>query len=172
MQPDLLQQLRDVHVPAEPGWWPPAPGWWLLALAMAVLSGVLLRTAWRWWRRAAPVRQARALHAALARQLYAAELDDRAYADACNELLKRLFVHGLRLPDTGPLADDRWLAVLDGVLGEPAFSQGPGRALGESRFRRDAAIDGRALEPLVRRLLQRVGPTRGAPASGRPAPSP
>ena len=28
----LLQQLRDVHLPAEVSWWPPAIGWWLLAI--------------------------------------------------------------------------------------------------------------------------------------------
>lgn len=30
--------LRDIHLPAEPGWWPPAPGWWLLACLLVVLS--------------------------------------------------------------------------------------------------------------------------------------
>jgi len=165
MQPDLLQQLRDVHVPVEPAWWPPAPGWWLLGLAAMTLLGVLLRAGWRAWRSYALIRQARVLHIELARQLLAAELDDQAYADACNELLKRLFVHGLGLVAAGPLADDRWLALLDRALGEPAFSQGPGRALGESRFRPDTVIDGRALEPLVRRLLQQLSPATGALAA-------
>ncbi len=29
--------LRDIHVPADPSWWPPAPGWWVLAGVLAVL---------------------------------------------------------------------------------------------------------------------------------------
>ena len=54
---ELLAQLRDVHVPQAPGWWPPAIGWWLVGfLLLALILGALL---WlrRWrveaWRRAA-----------------------------------------------------------------------------------------------------------------------
>ena len=39
--------LRDIHMPADPSWWPPAPGWWVLAAVLLVLAVVWL---W-WWRR-------------------------------------------------------------------------------------------------------------------------
>lgn len=40
--------LRDIHLPAEPSWWPPAPGWWLLVVLMLLaLAGL----AWVWRRR-------------------------------------------------------------------------------------------------------------------------
>lgn len=42
--------LRDIHLPAEPAWWPPAPGWWLLAVLALVLLVLALRT-WRRHRR-------------------------------------------------------------------------------------------------------------------------
>lgn len=38
MKPEL--PLRDIHLPAEPSWWPPAPGWWLLALLLIVVISV------------------------------------------------------------------------------------------------------------------------------------
>lgn len=40
--------LRDIHLPAEPSWWPPAPGWWLLGV-FALLA--LVAFAWLWRRR-------------------------------------------------------------------------------------------------------------------------
>ena len=39
--------LRDIHLPAEPSWWPPAPGWWLLAV---LVLGLLAFVAWAWHR--------------------------------------------------------------------------------------------------------------------------
>ncbi|MEO8988268.1 MAG: DUF4381 domain-containing protein [Rhodanobacter sp.] len=39
--------LRDIHLPAEPSWWPPAPGWWLLA---ALVLLVIAAAGWAWRR--------------------------------------------------------------------------------------------------------------------------
>lgn len=37
-QEALKQALRDVHLPPEVSWWPPAPIWWFIA---AILTGLL-----------------------------------------------------------------------------------------------------------------------------------
>lgn len=42
--------LRDIHLPAEPSWWPPALGWWLLAVIVLTLLAVAVWT-WRRHRR-------------------------------------------------------------------------------------------------------------------------
>ena len=39
--------LRDLHLPGEPSWFPPAPGWWLLAVLLIIAAIVLLR----YWQR-------------------------------------------------------------------------------------------------------------------------
>ena len=61
MQENPLQQLRDVHLPLEPGWWPPAPGWWLLICSCIVAVFFLGLTAWRGHKRKRPIRSAKEL---------------------------------------------------------------------------------------------------------------
>lgn len=41
---DALSEMADIHLPAEPGFWPLAPGWWVLA---ALLLALLVYGAWR-----------------------------------------------------------------------------------------------------------------------------
>lgn len=53
---DPLAELRDIHLPPEPGFWPPAPGWWLLLLLVLLLIAMLVRAVRRWRRRPMPVR--------------------------------------------------------------------------------------------------------------------
>lgn len=45
MNQDLLKQMKDIHLPTDPSWWPPAPGWWLLLGSIIVLSctGLIFR---------------------------------------------------------------------------------------------------------------------------------
>ncbi len=44
MMQNPLAQLKDIHLPPEPGWWPPAFGWWLLAaLLLALICFALIR---------------------------------------------------------------------------------------------------------------------------------
>jgi hypothetical protein len=167
MRSDLLQQLRDIHVPAPPGWWPPAPGWWLVAMLALVVVILLARTAWHAWTRRRPIRRTRELHAVLVRQLEDGTFAGATYAHACNELLKRLFVHGLGIDAARRLADDRWLAMLDRALGAPEFSQGAGRALGNTRFARAPEIDTDALVRVVERLLATITPRTAALVAGK-----
>lgn len=82
---DPLSQLKDIHLPASQGWWPPAPGWWLLGLAalIALAAAVAL------WRR----RRKRTLWRREARKALAV-LESRATASddwfaELNSLLKR-----------------------------------------------------------------------------------
>ncbi len=155
---DELQQLRDIHLPEAPGWWPPAPGWWLLALlvAAAVVWAVLRLRDRR--RRTLPLRYARAAYAAVYRQYRSGEMGYREYLNETDELIKRALIHGLGDHAARRASGEAWLEHLDGYVGEPAFSRGPGRALGDSRFSPQPAGDAEALDPLVTRLLASLRP--------------
>ncbi|UXI68998.1 DUF4381 domain-containing protein [Tahibacter amnicola] len=105
-----MPQLRDIHVAAAPGWWPPAPGWWILAvLVLAGLAMLLIQ--WRRQRRRA--RRARRLREALGqvRRQFQGSADRAAYAAALSQFLRRL---ALRIrPAAAVLQGQDWITFLD-----------------------------------------------------------
>jgi hypothetical protein len=158
MQPDLLQQLRDIHMPLEPQWWPPAPGWWLLAAALVFGCVLAARFALQYRRQRLPIKRARQLYADLHQRHRAGEVPAETYVHESNELLKRLLIHGLGIEAARPISDSAWLALLDEHYGSPAFSGGPGRILGNERFHRDPTIQVEPLHTLLTNFLRKVQP--------------
>ena len=55
---NAAQQLRDIHLPEDISWWPPAPGWWLLALLSMVALVLVVHAAVKFYRANAYRRQA------------------------------------------------------------------------------------------------------------------
>lgn len=155
MQNDPLDQLRDVHLPDTPAWWPPAPGWWIVAVLVILLLVLLIRTILQRRRRTAPRRAAlRELDACF--QAWTA--GTRTAADCindCNALLKRLWVHVDGATHVAALSGDAWLAYLNQRSASLQFTDGAGRLLGNQRFSPisdDSELP--ALQPLLRKLLK------------------
>ncbi|MEG1680784.1 MAG: DUF4381 domain-containing protein [Stenotrophomonas sp.] len=117
--------LRDVHLPAAPGWWPLAPGWWLLIAA--VVAVVLVVAALYFFRRRRQQRWMRLFD----RQLQAAPSGPARLA-AASELLRR--AARVLDPQAVQLQGEAWLRFLDGSKGED-FSSGDGRLLLDGGFR-------------------------------------
>lgn len=122
-------QLRDIHLPPEPGGWPPTLATTLVLAVGLVLLGLLL--AWC-WRRLAARRRAQALARFFDQQVASARNEDERIqrASAC---LRRVVAR--RHPGVVAATGPDWLEVLD--AGDPAhpFSRGPGRLLAEGPFR-------------------------------------
>jgi len=149
MQPDLLQQLRDIHLPTAPGWWPPAPGWWLLALLGLTALVLAIRALQRRARRQRPLRHARRLYQALYSSYQNGEVTPAEYLHRSNELLKRTMIYGLGERAARRANDTEWLALLDARDGGERFSNGPGRLLGNQRFRSEPEADVERLHGLL-----------------------
>lgn len=155
--------LRDIHLPAEPSWWPPAPGWWVLA-ALALLA-----LAWLWRRHAHKrlLRRAqRRLHEEL-EHARAGAADGASQVAAVSMLLRR--VAKRYAPAALALRDEAWLQFLDGGDASRPFSQGAGRLLLDGPYRpRIDQADADALANLVRKRLDAfVTDTPSAIASRR-----
>jgi hypothetical protein len=124
---DPLAQLRDIHLPNDVGWWPPAPGWWLLALFLLAALAVLGRHGWRLWQRNAYRRSGeRELD-----QLYAAwqeSGDNRLFLQQANALLKRVALVSFPGTDVAAMHGARWTGFLDRQWRDESrkvFSGGP-----------------------------------------------
>ncbi len=155
MQDDPLSQLRDIHLPTEPSWWPPAPGWWIAALlAVAATIFLILKLRNRW--RAGRPRRLALAELALAKQAQAqGAISTTEYLHQCNALIKRLWVRSLGHAEGASLTGTAWLQYLDAVHGSDAFTNGAGQVLGEARFAAESPDLKPEFHELVKRLLER-----------------
>ena len=160
MQDNPLQQLRDVHAPLAPEWWPPAPGWWLLSLATVMAVLWFVRLLWQAHTARRPIRRAKAMIRALRHSHDQGRIDTLQYIHKSNEILKRLLVNALGIRHLGATSDDQWLNALDTITKGREFSEGCGKILGSQRFSPRASAEIEAVDQLIQKLLARVHPTR------------
>jgi hypothetical protein len=140
-------ELRDIHLPAEPGLWPPAPGQWLLALLALLALAWLIRRGWRAYRR-------RLQHRRWLRVLSEINADPaRSPGErvaAASELLRRA-AREVR-PQAAALVGQDWINFLAGLGGE-ADRQGL-RILAEAPFR--PQLDSAQAEQALRSASERL----------------
>lgn len=121
-----LPQLRDIHLPAEPSWWPPAPLWWLLAAA----GVVVLVFGWRRLRRYGRDRRWRRLwlhELDVIGADHARHGDHARTAAAVSQLLRRAsLVVDAR---AAALPSARWVEFLRSRKGGDVFAGAVGQAL-------------------------------------------
>jgi hypothetical protein len=159
MNPDALIGLRDYHLPAPLGWWPPAPGWWVLGLLLLAAFGVA------WLLRRRRLRQRRAPQLALSelarlRAQWRADADDLAFVRALSVLLRRYVLARYPADEAAGLNGSAWIAYLRGKLADApagvreALAVDVGRALAEAPYQRHATLDAAALADAVAGLFR------------------
>lgn len=142
-------QLRDIHVPAAPSWWPPAPGWWLLAAMICIGLAAAFIYLYKKWCRS---QRRRAVLAEFDREVADAAREPVALAALLSGFMRRI---SLRSGDGGAtLLGESWLAHLDALTDSRDFSTGPGRVLISAPFDARIAYEPAPLVALTRRALQ------------------
>lgn len=109
MPENPLANLRDLHLPAETGWWPPAPGWWLLAALVVLLP--LLWLGWQRWRRrehAPAYRRAALAELEQLNQQYQQDQDSAAFVQGMSGLLKRVALQCYEPTVVAALSGRQW----------------------------------------------------------------
>jgi len=137
--------LRDIHIPEAIGGWPPAFGWWLLAVLMLLLPGVLV---WLYRRltRLTAVKTARKLLKALRND---PSRDDLTKITELSALLRRVAISTDTRAEVAGLTGQNWLTYLDRTVKGAPFSEGPGRVLLDTHYRKTAPS-----EPALRDVFQ------------------
>jgi len=148
-------QLRDIHLPGPPDFWPPAPGWWLLtavALGLAAWGGILL------WRQMRIRRQRNRILALLERMEQSSTgAATPEFLAQLSRLTRRLALMRFPRRDIASLTGQDWLRFLDSSGGEGQFSHGPGRVLAQGPYMRQLPddVDSHALTSLIRHWIRR-----------------
>lgn len=151
MNPNPLDQLKDIHLPTDVNWWPLAPGWW--ALALVVLLSLLFL--WKVWRKA---RNRSQRHKQIMSAVDGLELDDnldgREWLAALSALLRRLAINIDGRKESAGLVGQEWLAYLDKHGNTQEFTQGVGKVLASSPYQKSVAYDRTELLALTRNWLK------------------
>lgn len=123
-------QLRDIHLPPPPDFWPPAPGWWLLVAILLALLAWALVIAWR----RARLRQAQRRLLALLDELERRGTHEPRQLAQLSILLRRIALMHYPRGEVAGLAGEAWLHFLDSSGGNGGFANGPGRVLAEGPY--------------------------------------
>lgn len=151
----LLDQLKDIHGAAAPGWWPPAPGWWVLAALLLVGLFFLMR--WSLARLAVRQRRRRWLRALdRIERDSSPEAAPGEYLARVNRLFRAVALRAF--PDTAcaRLQGEEWVAFIRSLLPEKANPAGLA-ALERGPYEQAPAYDAAALRELARLWVSRYG---------------
>lgn len=136
----ILAQLRDVRIPDDPDWWPPALGWWLIFFAVSITVGVTL------------YREIKRRHQMRCPAWHALnELDDLwdAFDDGedasrtlqrLSALMRRTAISMSAQSQVASLTGDAWLAWLDRHAPETLFSDAS-HLFADAPYRKTSAAD-------------------------------
>jgi hypothetical protein len=132
--------LRDIHLPAPPGWWPPALGWWLVAALVLAAVAVYGLHYYRARHKRAALRAMTRVRAALEQgaepvaclQFVSTTLRRFAMTSAQRDPAQR---------DVAGLIGERWLRYLDSRWGRTEFAAGVGQRLLGAPYARPNTIE-------------------------------
>jgi hypothetical protein len=142
--------LRDIHLPPAPSWWPLASGWWMLGALLLVMS---IAAAWFWLRRHRLLRERRRLLDELEKLVahHVHDGDDVAFATSLNQLLRRV---ARRHDETATTQrGERWRKTLARVPVAPAILDRLA-ALEQAIYRPQAEFDAHATLSAARDWLR------------------
>ncbi len=151
---DPLADLRDIQLPADPSWWPPAIGWWLVAglLALFIVAAI-------WLIRRHRVKTAPRRHALSLLEKIEAIAVDKDHVQPCvqelSRLMRRIVLQRYPRVQAAGLTGDDWLQFLDHTGTTNQFTHGAGRALAQGPYALNSDADISKLAPLIAQWIKK-----------------
>lgn len=153
MNPDPLQQLRDIHAAADASWWPPAPGWWMLFLVL--LLAVILLGRFLIARHKVKLRRQQMLgwidHLNL---LVDPNEQPQAYLSGINRVFKAVALKAFPAENCAALSGTAWVTFIGEKLAGPTE---PLQVLASGPFDPKPEFDAAAISQLGREWINRYG---------------
>ena len=150
----LLKGLRDIHLPADPGWWPLAPAWWILIFVFLVV----LVSIFAYLKKRSVLQKERAileqynhrLKAVL--QQFEGHQNKQLLLQECSMLLRQLSI--VQDESTANITGRQWIDHLDNLFDSNVFNNGIGQLFAEAHYRSDVDYDAGLLIVLMKDCLQ------------------
>ncbi|NOS90156.1 MAG: DUF4381 domain-containing protein [Methylococcaceae bacterium] len=123
--------LKDLHLPAPIGWWPPAPGWWLLAAFLLLCVALGCWAYWRFTRKTA----VKTAHKQLLAIKHNTVLDNQQKLAELSILLRRVAISLYPRAQVAGLTGQAWQDFLNQALPNRPFNGEYGQLLVEASYR-------------------------------------
>ncbi|MEQ1529111.1 MAG: DUF4381 domain-containing protein [Methylococcales bacterium] len=129
MQPEQLP-LKDIHIPADIGWWPPAIGWWLLVILIPLAMALVYWLYQRMTRKTA-IKTAQILLTDIKSNFGD---DTGRQLRELSVLMRRVAISVVARQNVASLVGKDWLEFLDEKSTGTLFQQGIGQLLAEAPY--------------------------------------
>jgi len=151
--PDLLSQLRDIHMPEPISWWPLTPGWFVLA-GLVLCAGGIGFFYWHSKRRTTPLMRALMLIEYIQQQ----QEQDSNYNSLIplSELIRRVALSRFKRAQVAHLYGHDWLVFLDKTGNTTLFTQGHGQCLADGPYQMHLEVNWQPLFACVKQWVKTV----------------
>lgn len=146
MDADLLQQLRDIHLPPPVGLWPLATGWIILLALIGITFLYVAYIAFRNWHK----RHCQRLVLIKLNQLEQQQDEGHCVAKDLSMLLKRAALYRYPRHEVAGLHGEYWLKFLDKTSNTTDFTEGEGRNLIVYPYHGQTSLFSKSLFNLIR----------------------
>jgi len=138
---DSLLQLRDIHEPANIGFFPLAPGWWIVIGLLIILLSVFF-----WLKKYINTPKRKLKKQALKefqriKVNYAENGNKTLLLESVSSMLRKITLSYFPEKSGANLTGDEWLRHLDAMSRHPIFQTDCGRVFSGDQYKKNIAID-------------------------------